>query len=123
MSKIKASKIFEFPKILFLGILVLALGAALVAVVPNSTKPVFADLSGLPTDTGFPCSADEGRGGIPYQFMWGGKSKDLLDKDIADDADTSGIQWQVGGYNPSTEEYDVVGTWSPIVDGGVKDDN
>ena len=103
--------------------LVLALGAALIVAVDSEPRPAFADLSGLPTDTGFPCSADEGRGGIPYQFMWGGKSKDLLDKSIADGAGTSGIQWQVGGYNPSTEEYDVVGTWSPRVDGGLKDDN
>tara|TARA_A100000164_G_scaffold228052_1_gene202302 strand:+ start:3429 stop:8732 length:5304 start_codon:yes stop_codon:yes gene_type:complete len=130
MSKIKVTRIFDAPKMLFSGILILALTAALVAVIPDSTKPVFADLSGLPSDTGFPCSADEGRGGIPYQFMWGTKSKSLLDKSIADavrgggdDGGTSGIQWQVGGYNPSTEEYDVVGTWSPEVDGGLKDDN
>ena len=107
--------------------LVLALGAALIVAVDSEPKPAFADLSGLPTDTGFPCSADEGRGGLPYQFMWGTKPKELLDKTIADDvrdgAGTSGIQWQVGGYNPSTEEYDVVGTWSPGVDGGLKDDN
>ena len=77
--------------------LVLALGAALIVAVDSEPRPAFADLSGLPTDTGFPCSADEGRGGIPYQFMWGGKSKDLLDKSIADGAGTSGIQWQVGG--------------------------
>ena len=127
MSKIKVTRIFDAPKMLFSGILILALTAALVAVIPDSTKPVFADLSGLPSDTGFPCSADEGRGGIPYQFMWGTKSKSLLDKSIADavrgGGGTSGIQWQVGGYNPSTEEYDVVGTWSPEVDGGLKDDN
>ena len=66
-------------QLLFSGLLVFALITAVVAAIPNSTKPVFADLSGLPTDEGFPCSADEGRGGIPYQFLWAGKSKDLID--------------------------------------------
>ncbi|MEC7844253.1 MAG: hypothetical protein VX594_02570, partial [Actinomycetota bacterium] len=57
----------SITQLLFSGLLVFALITAVVAAIPNSTKPVFADLSGLPTDEGFPCSADEGRGGIPYQ--------------------------------------------------------
>jgi len=113
----------SITQLLFSGLLVFALITAVVAAIPNSTKPVFADLSGLPTDEGFPCSANEGRGGIPYQFVWGGKSNSLIDKDIANDAGTSGIQWQVAGYNVATEEYDVVGTWSPKKDGGLKDDD
>ena len=34
--------------------LVLALGAALIVAVDSEPRPAFADLSGLPTDTGFP---------------------------------------------------------------------
>ena len=119
-TQFKANRVTQ---LLLSGLLVFALITAVVAAIPNSTKPVFADLSGLPTDTGFPCSADEGRGGIPYQYMWGGESKALIDEKLADAAGTVGIQWQVGGYNPSTEEYEVEGTWSPKVDGGLKNDD
>ena len=110
-------------QLLFSGLLVFALVTAVVAAIPNSTKPVFADLSGLPTDEGFPCSADEGRGGVPYQFVWGGAPGKLLDSAIAKAAGTDGIQWQLGGYNVATEEYVVVGTWSPKKTGGLKPDD
>ena len=58
--------------------LVLALGAALLVAVDSEPRPAFADLSGLPTDTGFPCGDNEGRGGYPYQHSWGFDTGNLL---------------------------------------------
>ncbi len=108
----------------FIGLLAIALVAVVVFVVPDKTRPAFAAVEDLDSQgTGFPCSDGDGRGGIPYQHVWGGKANELIDKDIAKEAGTDGIQWQLGGYNPSAEEYDVVGTWSPYVDGGLTDGN
>ncbi|MEE2682952.1 MAG: hypothetical protein VYD77_03370 [Actinomycetota bacterium] len=108
----------------FIGLLALALVAVVVFAVPDRSRPAFAAVEDLDSQgTGFPCSDGDGRGGIPYQHVWGGKPDALIDEDKAKKAGTDGIQWQLGGYNPSTEEYDVVGTWSPYVDGGLTDGN
>ena len=104
--------------------LVLALGAALLVAVDSEPRPAFADLSGLPTDTGFPCGDNEGRGGYPYQHSWGFDTGNLFDAAIADAAgvQNGSMMLQLAIYNTLTGNYDVEATYAPSVTGGLVDD-
>ena len=110
----------QLRRIFFLS-LIIALLAALLIVIPNRSRPAFAAVEDLDAQgTGFPCSSDNGRGGIPYHHVWDGSRSGLIDKTVTG---TEGIQWQLGGYDPATGNYKVEETWSPFVDGGLKDEN
>lgn len=106
--------------------LCIALVAALMAVVPDKIKPVFADLSGLPSGTGFACGDSvQGLGGFPYQMGWGYGVNSLFDPTLAGN---SGVKdgeamMQLAIYNTATGEYDVKATYAPSVTGGLRDAN
>ena len=117
-----------------MGALALAVAATLVVVVPQTTRTAGASVEDLPSDTGFTCSS-EGRGGFPYQMMWANSeklSKKLFNggdgevpseiTDLGIDPDKH-IHIQLARYNAGTETYDVVGTWAPALNGGLKNDN
>ncbi len=98
--------------------------AALLILVPDRSSPAFAAVEDLDAQgTGFPCSSDKGRGGIPYHHVWGTKTKELINPDIAKAAGATGIMWQLGGYDSTTKSYSVEGTWAPYENGGLTDIN
>ena len=126
---LKVNRFLQFQRNIFFGILAVAVAATLLVVIPQTTRTAGASVEDLPSDTGFTCSS-EGRGGFPYQMMWANstkKSKKLFNGGdgitalgINPDQD---IHLQLARYNAATETYDVVGTWAPALNGGLKNDN
>ncbi len=136
MTKVNSmiSTFFRLQRNFLIGALALAVAATLVVVVPQTTRTAGASVEDLPSDTGFTCSS-EGRGGFPYQMMWANSeklSKKLFNggdgevpseiTDLGIDPDKH-IHIQLARYNAGTETYDVVGTWAPALNGGLKNDN
>ena len=136
MTKVNSmiSTFFRLQRNFLIGVLALAVAATLVVVVPQTTRTAGASVEDLPSDTGFTCSS-EGRGGFPYQMMWANsekQSKNLFNggdgkvpseiTDLGIDPDKH-IHLQLARYNAGTEKYDVVGTWAPALNGGLKNDN
>ncbi|HIG24274.1 MAG TPA: hypothetical protein EYG34_07095 [Acidimicrobiia bacterium] len=130
---LKVSKFLQFQRNIFFGILAVAVAATLLVVVPQTTRTAGASVEDLPSDTGFTCSS-EGRGGFPYQMMWANstkQSKNLFNGNGAVPSEVtalninpeSHIHLQLARYNAATEKYDVVGTWAPALNGGLKNDN
>jgi len=130
---LKVSRFLELQRSIFFGILAIAVAATLLVVIPQTTRTAGASVENLPSDTGFACSS-EGRGGFPYQMMWANstkQSKNLFNADGAVPSEVtalninpdSHIHLQLARYNAATEKYDVVGTWAPALNGGLKKDN
>ena len=127
------SILFRLQRNFLIGALALAVAATLVVVIPQATRTAGASVEDLPSDTGFTCSS-EGRGGFPYQMMWANstkKSKKLFNGGDAVPPEITAlginpdqhIHLQLARYNAATETYDVVGTWAPALNGGLKNDN
>lgn len=130
---LNVNRFLQFQRNIFFGILAVAVAATLLVVIPQTTRTAGASVEDLPSDTGFTCSS-EGRGGFPYQMMWANstkQSKNLFNANGAVPSEVtalninpdSHIHLQLARYNAATEKYDVVGTWAPALNGGLKNDN